>query len=231
MSATWTLAGKTALVTGAASGIGLATATLLRRAVPRSQSTSSMATSAAPRRWPACATRATTRLKAPGSVAEAGASEAMVAAALDALGNRLDLLVNNAGTPGTRKTIAPARLDLITEELWREVIETNLLGTFPLLEGCRARAAPDTRCDRLGGFDRRHQPARQLARLRGYEGGRGQPHAEPGARARPRDPRQTRSHPVPSTAPGRSSGPTSSAPARSRARRSSAAARRRIWRR
>jgi 3-oxoacyl-[acyl-carrier protein] reductase len=53
----------------------------------------------------------------------------MVEAAIGALG-RLDLLVNNAGTPGVRAAIPPARLDLITEDLWQAVLETNLLGVF-----------------------------------------------------------------------------------------------------
>jgi 3-oxoacyl-[acyl-carrier protein] reductase len=47
-------------------------------------------------------------------------------------------LVNNAGTPGTRSRIAPPQLDLITEELWSTLLETNLLGVFR----CAKAAAP-----------------------------------------------------------------------------------------
>ena len=76
-------------------------------------------------------------IAAPGHVGLAGDAERMVGAALDKLG-RLDLLVNNAGTPGTRSRIAPPELDLITEELWSTLLETNLLGVFR----CAKAAAP-----------------------------------------------------------------------------------------
>src|SRR6185312_3715252 len=76
-------------------------------------------------------------IAAPGHVGLAGDAERMVGAALDKLG-RLDLLVNNAGTPGTRNRIAPPQLDLITEELWSTLLETNLLGVFR----CAKAAAP-----------------------------------------------------------------------------------------
>ena len=61
----------------------------------------------------------------------------MVLKAVADLG-RLDLLVNNAGTPGTRHRIAPPDLDLITEELWTTLLEVNLLGVFR----CAKAAAP-----------------------------------------------------------------------------------------
>ena len=43
---------------------------------------------------------------------------------------RLDLLFNNAGTPGTRRRITPPELELITEDLWSLLLQTNLLGVF-----------------------------------------------------------------------------------------------------
>ena len=61
----------------------------------------------------------------------------MVLKAIDDLG-RLDLLVNNAGTPGTRRRITPPELELITEDLWSQLLETNLLGVFR----CAKAAAP-----------------------------------------------------------------------------------------
>ena len=123
------LSGKTALITGAASGIGLATATMVARA----------GATVAINHLPddARGSGAVARLRdagmaviaAPGDVSTPGGAEAMVMAALDELG-RLDLLVNNAGTPGVKAAIPPSDLHLIDEALWSAVLETNLLGTF-----------------------------------------------------------------------------------------------------
>jgi 3-oxoacyl-[acyl-carrier protein] reductase len=131
------LTGKTALVTGGASGIGFATAKMLAGfgatvAVnflvddPRGPETVEKLTAAGGK-----------AIMAPGSVSDAQASVRMVEKAIADLG-RLDLLVNNAGTPGTRRRINPPELDLITEDLWSNLLETNLLGVFR----CAKAAAP-----------------------------------------------------------------------------------------
>ncbi|MBN8874894.1 MAG: SDR family oxidoreductase [Rhodospirillales bacterium] len=131
------LNGKTALVTGAASGIGFATAQMLAK----------FGATVAVNFLPGDARGAEAvdklidaggkAIAAPGSVGEAGEAESMVRQAIADLG-RLDLLVNNAGTPGTRRKIQPAELDLITEELWDQVLEVNLRGVFR----CSKAAAP-----------------------------------------------------------------------------------------
>ncbi|WP_205648727.1 SDR family NAD(P)-dependent oxidoreductase [Acuticoccus kandeliae] len=126
---TYNLAGKTALVTGGASGIGLATVELLAR----SGATVALNHLADDSRGAEAVARLTGEgckvIAAPGNVADSADVARMVADAIDGLG-RLDLLVNNAGTPATRQTIAPKDLDLITEALWRTLIDTNLISVF-----------------------------------------------------------------------------------------------------
>jgi 3-oxoacyl-[acyl-carrier protein] reductase len=91
------LVGKTALVTGAASGIGLATAAMLGRNGAR-VAVNFLADD--PRGKDAVARLAAEGLEAiaaPGNVGDAADCERMVKKAIDDLG-RLDLLVANAGT-------------------------------------------------------------------------------------------------------------------------------------
>ena len=126
---TYNLTGRAALVTGGASGIGLATAAMLAHAG------AVVALNFLP--GDARGKDAAARLKAEGGdVIEAEGdvgvreqAERMVAGAIQRLG-RLDLLVNNAATPGTRTRIDPVQLDLITEEFWAETIQTNLISVF-----------------------------------------------------------------------------------------------------
>jgi 3-oxoacyl-[acyl-carrier protein] reductase len=131
------LTGKTALVTGGASGIGFATAKMLSgfgATVAVNFLTDDPRGPEAVEKLIASGGKA---VMAPGSVGDAADSVRMVQQAVADLG-RLDLLVNNAGTPGTRHRIAPPDLDLITEELWSDLLETNLLGVFR----CAKAAAP-----------------------------------------------------------------------------------------
>ncbi len=131
------LAGKTALVTGGASGIGLSTATMLGR---NGATVAINFLAEDPRGADTVAKLAADGIKAiaaPGNVGDPADCERMIAKATDDLG-RLDLLVSNAGTPGTKRKIEPRELELVTEELWSTLLQVNLLGVFR----CAKAAAP-----------------------------------------------------------------------------------------
>lgn len=138
--ARYDLAGRAALVTGGASGIGLATATMLAATGCKVAINHLAKDARGPEQVEALRERGFDAIAAPGDVADAADCAAMVERAARDLG-RLDFLVNNAGTPGTRTTIAPHELDRLTEELWAQVIEVNLLGVFR----CSKAAAPHLR--------------------------------------------------------------------------------------
>lgn len=128
MTVQFNLKGKTALVTGSASGIGLATVELLAR------SGAKVALNHLPDdpRGPAEVDRLRKGgldvISAPGNVAKPDEPLAMMNRAVAELG-RLDLLVNNAGTPSSKQRVPMKSLDLLTEDVWTEILETNLLGT------------------------------------------------------------------------------------------------------
>ncbi|HEY1364415.1 MAG TPA: SDR family oxidoreductase [Xanthobacteraceae bacterium] len=123
------LDGKTALVTGAASGIGLATVELFARRGVK------IALNHLPDdpRGAAAVERLRSQgfsvIGAPGDVSKAGVAEEMVRKAIAALG-RLDFLVNNAGTSATAEPIPPSDLDRLSEDFWATILATNLLGPF-----------------------------------------------------------------------------------------------------
>jgi 3-oxoacyl-[acyl-carrier protein] reductase len=131
------LTGKTALVTGGASGIGLATIELFARC----GATVAMNHLADDARAAAEIARLGKEgykiVAAPGNVAVAKEVPDMVSRAVDRLG-RLDILINNAGTSGTTAPIEFKDLDRMTEEFWSAILSTNLLGPFR----CSHAAAP-----------------------------------------------------------------------------------------
>jgi 3-oxoacyl-[acyl-carrier protein] reductase len=126
------LKGKTALVTGGASGVGLATVELMAKCgaeVALNHRSSNKAAAGEIERLTALGYRV---ISAPGDIGSAEEASQMVERAVERLG-RLDILVNNAGTPGTRakgRRIDYRDLAAITEDWWEEVFSTNVVGAF-----------------------------------------------------------------------------------------------------
>jgi len=132
------LKGRTAIVTGGASGIGLATVRLLARSGCKVAINHLAEDPRGLDQVEALKAEGLDVLSAPGNVGDAAEGPRMIEQAVRDLGGRLDYLVNNAGTPGTRTTIAPSELDRLTEDLWEAVLQVNLLGVFR----CAKAAAP-----------------------------------------------------------------------------------------
>ncbi|EFH09967.1 SDR family NAD(P)-dependent oxidoreductase [Pseudoroseomonas cervicalis] len=123
------LSGKRALVTGGASGIGLATVRLLAGAGCRVALNHLADDPRGPEMVAELRAAGHDIIAAPGNVGDATDGPRMVEAAIAELGG-LDYLVNNAGTPGTSSLIPPTALERLTEELWQTVLQVNLLGVF-----------------------------------------------------------------------------------------------------
>jgi ketoreductase RED2 len=116
------LQGKVAIVTGSSSGIGESVAVALGGAGVSVVVNSSASVTAGE----AVAASLPDAIYVQGNVADEDACRALVAAAVDHFG-RLDILVNNAGTT---RVIPHADLDAATDEVWREIFDVNVLGTW-----------------------------------------------------------------------------------------------------
>ncbi|MFC7477694.1 SDR family NAD(P)-dependent oxidoreductase [Dankookia sp. GCM10030260] len=134
------LTGRTALVTGGASGIGLALVTQLARNGARVAINHLAEDARGPEQVEKLRAEGLDVISAPGNVGDAADGVRMVEQAVADLG-RLDFLANNAGTPGSRTSIAPKELDRITDELWDTLLQVNLVGVFR----CTKAAAPALR--------------------------------------------------------------------------------------
>ncbi len=125
------LAGKAAIITGAGSGLGLATAARYVQEGARVL----VADIDEARAREACAALGDAAVPAQADVSDAAAVDAMVAAALDAFG-RIDVLFANAGIPESVKPLAD-----VTEREFDTIIDVNLKGFFL----CARAAAPAMR--------------------------------------------------------------------------------------
>ena len=117
------LSGMTALVTGASGGIGSAIARALAGQGARLAVSGSNAGKLQSFRDALGGDHAAV----PCDLSDAGAVDALVPAAVEALGGRLDILVNNAGI--TRDNLAMRMKD----EEWADVIRVNLEAAFRLV--------------------------------------------------------------------------------------------------
>ncbi len=139
---TMDLSGKKALVTGGASGIGLACVKMMASMGAKVAINHLPDDKTGPEQVAALTAQGYDVISAPGNVAVPSEAEAMVEKAVEDLGG-LDYLVNNAGTSGTVEPIPPSELDQMTEEFWQKLLNTNLIGSFR----CAKAAAPALRAN------------------------------------------------------------------------------------
>ena len=140
--------GKRALVTGGASGIGLATVEALLRcgatvAVNHLAGDARAIDTVARLASSAGSGPNGKVIAAPGDVSDPADADRMVKQAVAALGG-LDILINNAATPMTVDPIPLDDFEAMTEAKWEKILQTNLVGPFR----CAKAAAPALKASR-----------------------------------------------------------------------------------
>ncbi len=125
---TFNLAGRRALVTGSASGIGRAAAELLAR----SGAHVAMNDRAADTLSAVVSQMQSAGLQVdavPGDLGLSAVAAEVARRAVERLG-RLDYLINNAGAPYTRTPIPATDLEALTDDFWDRLLRVNLLSAF-----------------------------------------------------------------------------------------------------
>ncbi len=125
---TFNLAGRRAVVTGSASGIGRAAAELLARSGARV----AMNDRAADALDAVVSHLRSSGLEVsavPGDLGKSETAAEVARRAAEQLGG-VDYLINNAGAPFTRTPIPAADLDALTEDFWDRILRVNLMSAF-----------------------------------------------------------------------------------------------------
>ncbi len=128
MQPNYNLQNKKVLVTGGASGIGLATVTAFARC-GATVAINDLPGESLETAINLCLSKGYKVISASGDIGQAKQADEMIKAAIQNL-QGLDFLINNAGTPATTSPIAAADFDRQDDALWNTLLNVNLLGPF-----------------------------------------------------------------------------------------------------
>jgi len=122
------LSGRRALVTGSASGIGLATAELLARSGAKVALNDISAERLSPE-LDRLMHEGLAVVGVPGDLGQSDTAASVARQAAQALGG-MDYLINNAGAPLTRTPMPASDLDALSDEFWDRILRINLMSAF-----------------------------------------------------------------------------------------------------